>query len=174
VSFRQHLKPPSRRWCESKLTNRSGSGRRARVCGYLGGTRLYDSQGLNHLIYQFDSPSHLRAWKQSTQHRELLEEGDRYSDEQHTTTDQRHAWFHVPGRTAPPKWKNFLLTWAAVYPTLLLVSTALTKFVPALPRPLSLAITSGVLTAVLTWVILPIVTRRARRWLLRGAGPDRA
>jgi hypothetical protein len=41
-----------------------------------------------------------------------------------------------------------------------------------LPQVLTLAISSCTLTALLTWMILPWVTRRARRWLYRDARPS--
>jgi antibiotic biosynthesis monooxygenase (ABM) superfamily enzyme len=32
----------------------------SRSPGHVGGVRLHDDEGLNHLVYQFDSPEHLR------------------------------------------------------------------------------------------------------------------
>lgn len=142
--------------------------------GHRGAVRLHDEQGLDHLIYQFDTEEHLRAWERSQTRRELIRQGDRLSDEQRSTAAGSNAWFAVPGGNASPRWKTFLITWAAVYPTLLLISTVLNAVAPGLPQPLSLAISSVSLTALLTWAILPPVTRRARPWLLGGAGPSPA
>ena len=145
----------------------------ARFPGHLAAVRLHAGQGLNHLIYQFDSPEHLRAWEQSEERRELVRRADRLSDERRTVSGGRHSWFTVPGETAP-RWKTFLVTWLAVYPTLLVISTAVKLAVPGLPQPAALAISSATLTALLTWVILPRVNRQARPWLLRGAQPEPA
>lgn len=136
--------------------------------GYRAGVRLHDEQGVNHLIYQFDSSAHLRAWERSSQRRDLLRRGDRISDERRSTAGGRDAWFTVPGGTAAPRWKTFLTSWVAVYPTLLIISTALATVAPGLPRAAALAVSSATLTAVLTWIIQPRLTRTARRWLLRG------
>src|SRR3954463_2294071 len=146
----------------------------ARFDGHLGGVRLHDAQGMNHLIYQFDSEEHLKAWEASPRRRELLREGDQYSKPERSTSQGLHTWFDIPGSSVSQRWKNFLLTWAAAYPILLVLNLGLTALVPQLPRPLSLGITSGILTAVLTWVVLPKLTRRARPWLLHGAKPDPA
>ncbi|WP_328997867.1 hypothetical protein OHA18_25790 [Kribbella sp. NBC_00709] len=89
-------------------------------------------------------------------------------------SDGRHSWFTVPGETASPRWKTFLITWAAAYPTLLVIATALKLVVPGLPQPVALAISSFTLTALLTWVILPRLNRQARPSLLRGAQPEPA
>ncbi|HEY7597486.1 MAG TPA: hypothetical protein VH969_30355 [Actinophytocola sp.] len=138
--------------------------------GHLGGIRLHDAQGMNHLVYQFDSEPNLKAWEESPQRRNLIARGDRISERGATSASGLHNWFNISGES--PKWKAFLLTWAAAYPTLLLVSMGLMAVLPQLPRFVLLAITSGILTALLTWVILPRVNRQARPWLLRGAHPS--
>jgi antibiotic biosynthesis monooxygenase (ABM) superfamily enzyme len=137
--------------------------------GHLGGVRLHDDQGLSHLVYQFDSPEHLRAWERSPKRRELLAAGRELSDERRSTAGGPNTWFDVPGGNAPPGWKRFLVTWGGAFPTLLVVSTLVSQI--GLPQVLTLAISSCVLTAVLTWVILPRLTRRARPWLFRHAEP---
>ena len=137
--------------------------------GHVGGVRLHDDEGLNHLVHQFDSPENLRAWEESDERRALLERGRSFSDERRTTQGGSHTWFDVPSGNAPPSWKQFLLTWAAAFPTLLVISTLVG--LAQLPQVLALAVSSCALTALLTWVILPRVTRRARRWLYRDAHP---
>jgi antibiotic biosynthesis monooxygenase (ABM) superfamily enzyme len=139
--------------------------------GHRGGARLHDEQGLNHLIYHFDSAGELHAWESSPQRAELIARGDEISDEQRSTAGSSHAWFTIPGGTTPTRWKNFVLTWIAVYPILLILALGIKAIAPGLPQPLSLAISSVTLTALLTWVVLPRLTRRARPWLLRGTGP---
>ncbi|MGA8117394.1 MAG: hypothetical protein WCA46_27475 [Actinocatenispora sp.] len=146
----------------------------ARFDGHLGGIRLHDAQGVNHLVYRFDSAANLHAWEESTVRSELIEQGDRVSDPRRSTVSGLDNWFHVPGPTAAQRWKTFLLTWVAAYPILLLISTGLGAVAPWLPRPVALAVTSGTLTALLTWVVLPRLTRQARPWLLRGARADPA
>jgi uncharacterized protein len=142
----------------------------SRSPGHVGGVRLHDDQGLNHLVYQFDTPERLRAWEESDERHALLARGRTFSDERRTTAGGSTTWFDVPSGNAPPSWKQFLLTWAAVFPTLLVISTLVG--LARLPQVLTLAISSCTLTALLTWVILPWVTRRARRWLYRDARPS--
>lgn len=146
----------------------------AGFAGHMGGVRLHDQHGLNHLVYHFDSPAHLRAWETSPQRRALIRRGDRISDEQRIAVGSRDTWFTVPGAGAASHWKTFLLNWAAVYPTLLIIATVLAALAPGLPQAATLAISSATLTALLTWVILPRLTRQARPWLLSGASPAAA
>jgi uncharacterized protein len=140
--------------------------------GHLGGVRLHDHQGLNTLIYRFDSDEHLSAWENSPRRQELIRRGNQISDERHTTTRDHNAWFGVPGQDAPPRWKTFVLTWLAAYPTLLIVSTVVRALAPGLAQPLILVISSLILTALLTYVLMPRLRRLSRGWLLRGAGPQ--
>ncbi|MGQ0843174.1 MAG: hypothetical protein ACT4QF_03465 [Sporichthyaceae bacterium] len=146
-------------------------GAAAEFPGHRASIRLQDGQGLNHLAYQFDTPENLRRWERSTRHRDLLQRGREYSDEQHGATGGRDTWFEVPSG-APERWKTFVLTWLAVYPALLVIATVLDVVAGDLPLPATLAISSALLTALLTWLILPRVERLARRWLLRGARPE--
>lgn len=140
--------------------------------GYIAGVRLHDDHGLNHLVYQFDSEENLRRWEESDVRADLRRRGDRLSEERRSTAGGADTWFTVPGQTAQPKWKTFLLTWAAVYPILLVISTVVSLAAPWLPEPAALAVSSATLTALLTWVILPRINRRFRPWLLRGARPE--
>jgi antibiotic biosynthesis monooxygenase (ABM) superfamily enzyme len=139
--------------------------------GHLGGVRLHDNQGLHHLVYRFDSERHLVAWERSDRRRELIRRGDRISDEQRATHQAPNAWFSVPGQDTSPRWKTFLLTWLAAYPILLVISTGVRLAAPGLTQPLVLVVSSGTLTALLTWVIMPRLKHLTRPWLLRGARP---
>jgi len=61
-----------------------------------------------------------------------------------------------------PKWKTFLATWGAVCSTLLPVSTLIEQAAGGrLPIPIQLARSSLLLTAVLTWLIMPAHPRPA-------------
>ncbi|MEV8562480.1 hypothetical protein AB0478_39820 [Streptomyces sp. NPDC051917] len=143
----------------------------ARFAGHLGAVRLHDGQGLHHLVYRFDTPEHLDAWERSDVRHDLLQRGNRISDPRRSRSADLVPWFtlHEPG--VPPKWKSFLTTWAAAHPCLLTIATLLKLLFPGLPQAAALAINSLVLTALLTWVIQPRLTRQARAWLLQGARP---
>ncbi|MFI0805818.1 antibiotic biosynthesis monooxygenase [Streptomyces echinatus] len=139
--------------------------------GHLGAVRLHDAQGLHHLVYRFDSAEHLDAWERSDVRQELLRRGNRISDPRSSSSADLAPWFTLQERGVPPKWKSFLTTWAAAYPCLLTFATLLKLLFPGLPQSAALAVNSFLLTALLTWVIQPRLTRQARPWLLRGAHP---
>lgn len=141
-----------------------------RSAGHLASVRLHDDQGLNHLVHLFDGPQHLEAWEQSPVRSALIAQGNELSDVRRTTADGLHSWFTVTSTTR--RWKSFLLTWLAVYPILLALTSVLKLIAPGLPQPALLAISSCTLTALLTWVVLPWVNRHARPWLFRPAKPE--
>jgi antibiotic biosynthesis monooxygenase (ABM) superfamily enzyme len=139
--------------------------------GHLASVRLHDDQGLNHLVHLFDDHRHLEAWESSPRRRELIDRGNELSEVRRTTADGLHSWFSVT--TTSPRWKSFLLTWLAVFPILLVLSTLFRWIAPGLPQPILLAASSLTLTALLTWVVLPWVSGRVRPWLFRPARPRR-
>jgi antibiotic biosynthesis monooxygenase (ABM) superfamily enzyme len=139
--------------------------------GHLASVRLHDDQGLNHLVHLFDDQQHLKAWEDSPEREALIARGNELSDVRRTTADGLRSWFTMT--TTSRRWKSFLLTWIAVYPILLVLSSLIKWVAPGLPQPVMLAVSSLTLTTLLTWVVLPWVGRHARPWLFRPARPER-
>ncbi len=81
------------------------------------------------------------------------------------------TWFtlpDVPQPPHPPRYKMAILTWLAIYP--LLVGTAY-GFAPLLgdtPPPLRILITTLVLIPLMTWVVMPNVTKLFWGWIHPG------
>ncbi|MBI3900167.1 MAG: hypothetical protein HY308_18035 [Gammaproteobacteria bacterium] len=70
-----------------------------------------------------------------------------------------------PKETASPKWKLWLLRWAALYPTLLALYAVGGTSLGSLPLSVRLVLTSGLGTLAMTFVWMPWLTRRLRAWL---------
>jgi len=141
--------------------------------GYLGreifrpayGKRTYTT------ILRFDAPEHLEAWLASAERKgfieraqHLLARGDVY--EIKTGVD---FWFTPESMKPPRRWKQFLLTVTAVYPLTLILPQVLAPVFALAPgfwnpyfQGLAVAM---MLTGLLTFVIMPQVTKLARRWL---------
>jgi antibiotic biosynthesis monooxygenase (ABM) superfamily enzyme len=134
--------------------------------GYLGGARMDQPGGLSHFLHRFASESDLNRWSDSAERHRLTEEADSFSGPRRQTALGLQPHFHLPSEAAAPKWRTWIATWAAVFP-LLLVLNALVGLLPFdLPKPVELAATSLVMTATLTWLILPRVRKLLRPWLL--------
>ena len=76
------------------------------------------------------------------------------------------AWFRSPA--PPPRWKMALVTFAGVYPLTSLLPPLFNRlFAPLHPLLINVA-TTGLIVLLLTWVIMPQLTRLARGWLHAG------
>jgi uncharacterized protein len=78
------------------------------------------------------------------------------------------TWFTIPGDTHVhkwPRWKMALLTLLAVYPTSLLLQVALVPQLSGLPWWVASFVVAACMVLLLTWVIMPNLTRVFSRWL---------
>jgi hypothetical protein len=82
------------------------------------------------------------------------------------------SWFTAPG--APlhslPKWKMAVATVAGVYPTSLFLGETVGRVTREWPLPVRVLVFAILMVALLTWVVMPLVTRVLHGWL----HPDRA
>lgn len=111
----------------------------------------------------------MRVWDASPDRARLTEAADRFSSGRPQIVDGPDLRADLPSETAVPKWKTFLATWTSVFPILLLLNTIVNALPVQMPMPIQLAGTSLILTATLTWIILPQVKKLLRPWLLAAA-----
>jgi len=71
---------------------------------------------------------------------------------------------HHGGR---PQAKLALLTWAGAYAVIMLVLAVGGPAMAGWPLALRALALSGLMVAAMTWVIVPVITRLFRGWLLR-------
>ena len=80
------------------------------------------------------------------------------------------TWFTLPGRPtlpAPPKWKMAVVTWLALLPKVLVLGSLLPMDLPVVARA---AVSTAIPVALLTWVVMPRVTRWLAPWLYARRG----
>jgi uncharacterized protein len=83
------------------------------------------------------------------------------------------TWFTLrPGRSggppAPPRYKMALVTFLAIYPLILALSYSLFPVLTPLPTPLRPLIVSAILVPLMTWLVMPRMTRVFWPWLFPG------
>ena len=132
--------------------------------GFIDTLRLEQTGGVIHLLQRFTNGEQRDAWHATAAFRTLAAEADRYSHGVQQLGEGTALRFVLPGEADAAKWKKFLMTLAAVFPVLLVLNFAVGK--TGLPQIVRLLISSPVLTALLTWVILPKVTRWLKPWVL--------
>jgi antibiotic biosynthesis monooxygenase (ABM) superfamily enzyme len=128
-----------------------------------------------HVVFRFDSPQTLAAWESSPTRAALLARGE---DVMHTTSVQRvsglETWFALPGLTAPapPRWKMFLVSMVGIYSLQLAVYLGLGAPTPRLPLALRLAVFVPIVTAAMTWLVMPRLARLLADWLYAARGRE--
>ena len=126
-------------------------------------------------IYRFDSAAHLKAWLDSPQRAAWLERA-----EPHVAGPMRtqvlvglEGWFTLPsqpGVPPPPPYKMALVTWATIFPLITGVVVATAPLLGSLPLVARLAVTTAVTVPLMTWLVMPRVTRLLHRWLYPDPG----
>jgi uncharacterized protein len=126
------------------------------------------AKGEYRVVYRFDSAEHLRAWLDSDEHAAWLERA-----EPHAIGPLRRrfitgleSWFTVPGQpTPPPPYKMALLTWITIFPLITVIVVLTGPLLAHVPLVVRLGATTAATVLVMTWVVMPRVTRLFRGWL---------
>lgn len=142
-----------------------------RFKGHLGVTAIRPRD--HHLpeyvvILKFDKYVNLKIWLESDIRKKWiyrLQPLIQKPEDIHTLTGLE-TWFALPNiKTYPPKYKMALVTWFAVFSVLSLVTPLLNPVTSLLPALLGRLMVTGVVVTVLTYVVMPFLTRILRQWL---------
>jgi antibiotic biosynthesis monooxygenase (ABM) superfamily enzyme len=144
----------------------------SRFPGYLG-VEVFRPDGPDdeyRIVYRFDGGGHLRDWLDSDEHRAWLERA-----EPHVIGPMRtqfltglESWFTLPGQpgaSPPPPYKMALLTWITIFPLITGVVIVLGPLIAGIPLVPRLGITTAVTVPLMTWIVMPRITRVLRGWL---------
>lgn len=135
------------------------------------------------VILRYDNAEHLQAWFQSAQRRELIAEVKPYlisNDDYHVQSGLEFLFQQQPVSTpnlvqvTPPKppksWKQFLLTWSAIFPLVVMIFwlyELVTSAVNIHPQPLlAKLIITGLVVFMMVYVVMPRYTKLVKNWLL--------
>jgi antibiotic biosynthesis monooxygenase (ABM) superfamily enzyme len=146
-----------------------------RYPGHLGASVLHEpGSPYYHVVYKFTDRDRFRSWVESDErHRWLAKvEGLTEDDPELQQTTGLETWFDLPGsdgspRRPPPRWKMWLVSLLAVYPLVVVFQWLLAPLVEDWPLPLKAAMFPLVLLTLMTYVVMPLVTRLLRRLLRR-------
>jgi uncharacterized protein len=135
-------------WGASLLTPPPGSG--SREFGIL---RTFADEKERDAFYQ--SPMFM-AWEEKAR---TLTEGEPEYRQLHGL----EAWFRSP--TPPPRWKMALATFLGVFPTAMILNLTVGPAIKNWPFVIRNAAFNACVVVLLTWVVMPWVTRFLRGWL---------
>lgn len=125
------------------------------------------------VVIRFDTREHVEAWMQSAERTRLIGEVQPLlaTEDDFVIRSGLDFWFTPEGARAklPVRWKQFLVTWSAIYPLALGVPLAVGPAMKwlGLPewRPLMTLIVTAVIVLLMTYVVMPRYTKLLRRWL---------
>jgi len=148
--------------------------------GFLGTGWVRPDRGSHewHMLYRFADEHALRNWEESPQRRWWLSSAEGFVE--HTRTEKRtgiEGWFDPPrarevseaaaAPKAPPRWKQAVTIWLGFFPVSLLAAFTLNHLIADLNAVLRTLISTLCLTPIMTYLVLPQVTRMLQPWLRR-------
>ena len=121
------------------------------------------------VAFRFDTADHLADWESSEERARALAEVE------HLTTSESvkvltglEFWFKPPpgaARQPPSPLKMALVTTVGLYPLVLWLAPAIAGQLTALPGPLQVLLTVSALVLVMTYAVMPLLTRALSFWL---------
>ena len=98
-----------------------------------------------------------KSWEQKAV---TLTEGESVDRQMHGL----EAWFRSSG-SPPPRWKMAVATFLGVFPTATILSLTLGQMTKAWPFILGSTVFNVCMVALLTWFVMPLITRFLHHWL---------
>ena len=148
-------------------------GAASRFPGFLGSgvLRPHKTGQAWHVVYRFADPESLARWESSPERADWLRRAENLAEETGVArVSGLETWFSLPGRTAPapPRWKMAVVTLVAIVPLVLLMNLTVLPLLSGWPLVARTLVFSGTLTGLMTWVVMPRMTRLFRRFLYGG------
>jgi antibiotic biosynthesis monooxygenase (ABM) superfamily enzyme len=134
-----------------------------------------------HVLFQFTDQACLDAWMDSEERsRRLAGLAELIEEERGVQqTTGLETWFMLPGSNVPtmkppPRWKMWMVSMIALYPLVLAFLTFVGPHVKSWPLAARAALFPFVLLTLMTFVVMPVVSRVAARWLRPAGGGSRS
>ena len=176
VSITRHVDPEHHEQMIAWV--RAGSALAERFQGFLGTGWVRPSADSDewHMLYRFDSEENLARWEASEQRDWWLGSAQGIVGE--SLRERRtgiEGWFDPPQEQdvvdlrpkpqAPPRWKQAVMIWFAFFPLSLGMTLLLSALLPDVTTPLRVLLSTVLMTPVMTYLVLPWLTRRLGWWL---------
>ncbi|MGD0780907.1 MAG: hypothetical protein ABR954_09080 [Dehalococcoidales bacterium] len=140
--------------------------------GNTGVTILIPSKGqtgLHHVVMYFKDEKSMHQWETSYIRQKLSHEADAFSRKTRQEQTGLETWFSIPEcpeLEAPPPWKMAIVTFLAVYVLSIIIVQILGLL--KLNFYVESILVAGLLVGILTWVVMPVLSRYVfRKWLYR-------
>jgi antibiotic biosynthesis monooxygenase (ABM) superfamily enzyme len=125
------------------------------------------------VVIEFDTCDHLLAWLRSSDRKRMIEKVQPLliDDDRFFVRSGLDFWFTPEGAKAalPTRWKQFLVTWSAIYPLVLVTFPAVESVIHQLVIPdnryLRTLVVTCIVVLMMVYVVMPRYTKLVHRWL---------
>ena len=129
-----------------------------------------DLTGEYRVVHHFRDQETLESWLTCTERAELLREAEPFLEAPPAVARTGlETWFRLPsdGRVIrpPPRWKMWLTSVLAIYPLLFAFQAWVSPEIEGWPLAVRAAVLPLVLLGLMTYLVMPNVTRLLRPWL---------
>lgn len=127
-----------------------------------------DGEGEYVVVFRFETYAHLRAWQASDARRRVLKRAELFREGRPSNamnSDLEFCFAPAGSAAPPPRWKMAIVTVVAVWPASLLVPWLLRSLIGNLPSYLRALVVAMGIVILVTWVLLPVLSRVLKFWL---------
>ncbi|WP_300526909.1 antibiotic biosynthesis monooxygenase [Maricaulis sp.] len=127
------------------------------------------------LVFRFASQQQLDDWSASKPRCHWVEKIDQVVEEptKLITLTGLETWFYAPGGetyTPPPKYKMAIISYLAIAPTIMVFNLIFGRFLVDIPGYLAIYITAPFIVLLMTYAVMPLMTKLFQGWLFAKAG----
>jgi len=143
--------------------------------GHLGTNIFRPPKGSNQpyrVIFKFEHRSQLQRWESSPERAEWRALAEAVSQScDRIESCGLEAWFNLPEThiAHPPKHKMMLLVWLGIYCLVNIAFVTVGPVVEYLPLPVRTFVLTALIVPIMTYLVLPMLTRLFRGWLYQGS-----
>jgi len=147
--------------------------------GYLGSGWVRPDPASNewHMLYRFADAASLSHWEKSPERAWWV--ASALGMVEHSPEERRtgiEGWFDepatveviAPAKKTPPRWKQMISIFIVFYPLSLATNFVLSGFTGDWALPWRVLLLVAIVSPIMTYIALPLVTRALRPWLQRG------
>ena len=151
------------------------SRRASQFDGYMGATLfrpVSPDDPEYRMIFKFTDEASLAEWERSEERAEMLEklEGLLISPTEREKVSGLVTWFSLPSQNPvkpPPRYKMTIVSWLALYPAATLIFWLFGPWLAHLHLLLRTLVVTAVLMILMSYVLMPFMTKRFAFWLFR-------
>jgi len=127
------------------------------------------------VVIRFDTKENLQNWLSSSERQRLIDKAKPFfvTGDDFFVSSGLDFWFTPTEAKAkvPVRWKQYLITWSAIYPLATVVPLLINPLLGALgmPKvfPLNMVFDTALVVFLMVYVVMPRYTKLVRKWLFQ-------